>query len=102
MPRIPAAYAGNSVYPESYYAASAHATPNRPTLSGQVESDIGIIGTDSHLFGRVLAEAVHRDQSRFDVFAKLPWFPFLGGRLFRMPYSVMGSWWYGLRDALGV
>ena len=58
--------------------------------------------TGSHLFGRILAEAVHGDQSRFDVFAKLRWFPFPGGRLFRVPYSVMGSWWYGLRDALGV
>ena len=58
--------------------------------------------TGSHLFGRILAEAVHGDQSRFDVFAKLRWFPFPGGRLFRVPYSVMGSWWYGLRDVLGV
>lgn len=58
--------------------------------------------TGSHLFGRILAEAVHGDLSRFDVFAKLRWFPFPGGRLFRVPYSVMGSWWYGLRDALGV
>ncbi len=58
--------------------------------------------TGSHLFGRILAEAVHGDLGRFDVFAKLRWFPFPGGRLFRVPYSVMGSWWYGLRDALGV
>ncbi len=58
--------------------------------------------TGSHLFGRILAEAVHGDQSRFDMFAKLRWFPFPGGRLFRVPYSALGSWWYGLRDALGV
>ncbi len=58
--------------------------------------------TGSHLFGRILAEAVHGDLTRFDVFARLRWFPFPGGRLFRVPYSVIGSWWYGLRDALGV
>ena len=37
-----------------------------------------------------------------DVFAGLPWYPFPGGRVFRVPYSVAGSWWYGLRDRLGV
>lgn len=58
--------------------------------------------TGSHTFGRILAEAIHGDTSRFDVFAKLPWYPFPGGRTFRVPYSVMGSWWYGVRDRLGV
>ena len=58
--------------------------------------------TGSHLFGRILAEAVDGDLSRFDVFARLRWFPFPGGRMFREQYSMMGSWWYGLRDALGI
>ncbi len=58
--------------------------------------------TGSHLFGRILAEAVDGDLSRFDVFAKLRWFPFPGGRLFREQYSMVGSWWYMLRDALGI
>ncbi|MEZ5931177.1 MAG: FAD-dependent oxidoreductase [Alphaproteobacteria bacterium] len=58
--------------------------------------------TGSHLFGRILAEAVDGDLGRFDVFAKIRWFPFPGGRVFRVPYSMVGSWWYGLRDALGV
>ncbi|MFN0193114.1 MAG: NAD(P)/FAD-dependent oxidoreductase [Aestuariivirga sp.] len=58
--------------------------------------------TGSHLFGRILAEAVNGDLSRFDVFAKLPWYPFPGGRMFRVQYSMLGSWWYGLRDKLGV
>lgn len=58
--------------------------------------------TGSHTFGRILAEAIHGDTARFDVFAGLPWIPFPGGRTFRVPYSVMGSWWYGLRDRLGV
>lgn len=58
--------------------------------------------TGSHLFGRILSEAVHGDLTRFDVFASLPWYPFPGGRSFRVPYSVAGSWWYGLRDRLGI
>jgi gamma-glutamylputrescine oxidase len=58
--------------------------------------------TGSHTFGRILAQAVDGDKSRFDVFAKVPWYPFPGGRMFRVPYSMMGSWYYGLRDRLGV
>lgn len=58
--------------------------------------------TGSHTFGRILAEAIHGDMTRFDVFSQVPWYPFPGGRVFRVPYSVMGSWWYGLRDKLGV
>lgn len=57
--------------------------------------------TGSHTFGRILSEAIDGDISRFDVFAKLPWYPFPGGRVFRVPYSVVGSWWYALRDRLG-
>ena len=58
--------------------------------------------TGSHTFGRILAEAINGDLTRFDVFAKLPWYPFPGGRMFRVPYSVIGSWWYAARDKLGV
>ena len=58
--------------------------------------------TGSHLFGRILAEAITGDLSRFDSFAKLPWSPFPGGQTLRVPYSILGSWWYGLRDRLGL
>lgn len=58
--------------------------------------------TGSHLFARVLSEAIDGNTARFYVFAKLPWVPFPGGRLLRVPYSAMGSWWYGFRDAAGV
>ena len=60
----------------------------------------GIVG--SHLFGRILASAVDGDLTRFDTFARVPWLPFPGGRRFRVPYSAIGAWWYGLRDRLGV
>lgn len=60
----------------------------------------GVVG--SHLFGRILAQAVDGDLARFDAFSRVPWLPFPGGRRFRVPYSAIGAWWYGLRDRLGV
>lgn len=58
--------------------------------------------TGSHTFGRILSEAIDGDLTRFDVFENVPWYPFPGGRMFRVPYSMVGSWWYGLRDKLGL
>ncbi len=58
--------------------------------------------TGSHLFGRILSEAVSGDLGRFDTFAALPWIPFPGGRAFRAQYSTLGSWWYALKDRLGI
>ena len=42
------------------------------------------------------------DMARFDTFANLPWIPFPGGRMFRAQYSTLGSWWYAIKDRLGV
>jgi len=58
--------------------------------------------TGSHTFGRILSEAIDGDLTRFDVFAKVPWLPFPGGRMFRVPYSVVGSWYYGFKDRFGI
>lgn len=57
--------------------------------------------TGSHLFGQILADAIDGKRDEFDRFAAIPWIPFPGGRALRVPYSVVGSWWYGLRDRLG-
>jgi gamma-glutamylputrescine oxidase len=70
------------------------------TYFAQGYSGHGVVG--SHLFGRILAEAVYGDRARFDVFARVPWIPFPGGRRLAVPYAVLGSWWYGLRDRRGV
>ena len=76
---------------------------------GRLESNIyfsqGCSGhgvTFTHLIGRVLAEAIRGQTERFDVFGRLPHYPFPGGRLFRVPFTALGAWYYDLRDRLGV
>lgn len=52
------------------------------------------------LAGRVVAEAMAGDASRFDTFARIKHRAFPGGRLLRMPALVLGMAYYRLRDAL--
>lgn len=58
--------------------------------------------TFTHLIGRLLCEAIRGDAERFGAFARLPHYPFPGGRLFRVPFTAMGAMWYSMRDRLGV
>jgi len=58
--------------------------------------------TGSHLFGKIIAEAITGDTTRYDIFAGLPYLPFPGGRALRIPYSIAGSWWYMLKDRIGI
>ncbi|WP_435607923.1 NAD(P)/FAD-dependent oxidoreductase [Pseudomonas knackmussii] len=58
--------------------------------------------TYTHLAGKVLAEALRGQAERFDAFADLPHYPFPGGRMFQVPFSAIGAWYYSLRDKLGV
>jgi gamma-glutamylputrescine oxidase len=53
------------------------------------------------LAGKLVAEAMSGDASRFDVFARLKHHPFPGGRWLRTPALVLGMAWYRLRDLLG-
>ncbi len=52
------------------------------------------------LAGRLVAEAMAGDASRFDTFAQLKHHPFPGGKLLRTPALVLGMAWYRLKDAL--
>lgn len=52
------------------------------------------------LAGRLVAEAMAGDASRFDTFARIRHRAFPGGRLLRMPALVLGMAYYRLRDAL--
>ena len=58
--------------------------------------------TYTHLAGKVLAEALRGQAERFDAFADLPHYPFPGGRLFQVPFSAIGAWYYTLRDKFGI
>lgn len=96
--KIDYAWSGN-------FALSFSRVPQLGRLSSNVYFAHGYSGhgiTGSHLFGRILAEAVNGDLTRFDTFAALPWIPFPGGRTFRAQYSTLGSWWYALKDRLGL
>ncbi|RZT93820.1 NAD(P)/FAD-dependent oxidoreductase [Rivibacter subsaxonicus] len=52
------------------------------------------------LAGKLVAEAMAGDASRFDTFARLRHRPFPGGRLLRTPALVLGMAYYRLKDAL--
>ncbi|MEO4048119.1 FAD-binding oxidoreductase [Pseudomonas sp. CAU 1711] len=58
--------------------------------------------TYTHLAGKLIAETLRGQAERFDAFASLPHYPFPGGRLFQVPFSAIGAWYYSLRDKLGV
>ncbi len=58
--------------------------------------------TFTHVAGKALALAIQGQAERFDAFASLPHYPFPGGRLFRVPFTAIGAWYYELRDRLGI
>jgi gamma-glutamylputrescine oxidase len=96
--RIDYAWSGN-------FALTLTRFPHMGRLSPTVYFSHGDSGhgvTTTHLLGRILGEAVAGIATRFDVFAKLPYYPFPGGKALRVPLTVAGSWYYRLRDKLGV
>ena len=79
--------------------------PQFGRLNSQIYYAQGCSGhgiTMTHLAGRLLSEAIRGQAERFDAFAKLPHLPFPGGRLFRVPATALGAWYYQLRDTLGI
>ena len=77
-----------------------------PAASGQAQNVYYLQGFSGHglaltgLAGRVVAEAMAGDSTRFDVFARLKHRNFPGGELLRTPALVLGMAWYRLRDML--
>jgi len=66
------------------------------------QGDSGHGVTTTQLLGHILAEAVAGEMERFDLFSSLPHPPFPGGQIFRAQLATLGSWYYRLRDWLGV
>ncbi len=96
--KIDYAWSGN-------FALTLTRVPHVGKLSDTVYFSHGDSGhgvTTTHLLGRILGEAVAGHAERYDVWQSLPNLPFPGGRLFRVPLTALGAWWYGLRDKLGV
>ena len=78
-------------------AARAGGAQNVYYLQGVSGHGLALTG----LAGRLVAEAIAGDASRFDVFARLRHRAFPGGALLRTPALVLGMAWYRLRDMLG-
>lgn len=81
---------------------------NRAPDFGRLDSNVYYLqGFSGHglaltgLAGKLVAEAINGDASRFDVFARLKHSPFPGGQLLRTPALVLGMAWFRLRDLLG-
>jgi gamma-glutamylputrescine oxidase len=82
-------------------------TMNRAPDFGRIGANVYYLqGFSGHglaltgLAGRVVAEAMTVDASRFDLFARLKHRAFPGGRLLRTPALVLGTTWYRLKDLL--
>jgi gamma-glutamylputrescine oxidase len=96
--KIDFAWSGN-------FALTLTRIPHIGRLSQNVYFSHGDSGhgvTTTQLLGKILGEAVAGHAERFDVWSSLPNYPFPGGKTFRVPLTMLGAWWYGLRDKLGV
>jgi gamma-glutamylputrescine oxidase len=96
--RIDFAWSGN-------FALTLTRFPQIGRLSPNIYFSHGCSGhgvTTTHLLGRLVGEAIAGQPERFDVLAKLPYYPFPGGKTLRVPLTVLGSWYYRARDKIGV
>lgn len=85
---------------------SMNRAPDFGRLSGFDDRVYYLQGFSGHglaltgLAGKLVAEAVAGDASRFDLFARLKHRPFPGGAALRTPALVLGMAYYRLRDML--
>lgn len=96
--KIDYAWSGN-------FALTLTRIPHMGRLSDTVYFSHGDSGhgvTTTHLLGKILGEMVSGHAERYDVWSALPNLPFPGGKTFRVPLTMLGAWWYGLRDRLGL
>ena len=82
-------------------------TTNRlPHLAQPASNIFNASGYSGHgvgmatMSGRMVADAIHGDRSRFDLMAKASGFPFPGGTSLRQPLLVAAMLWYSLLDRI--
>lgn len=82
-------------------------TMNRAPDFGRIGDNIYYLqGFSGHglaltgMAGKLVAEAVNGQASRFDLFARIRHLPFPGGAWMRTPALVLGMWWFRMRDLL--
>lgn len=82
-------------------------TVNRAPHFGRLDDNLYFVqGFSGHgmaltgLAGKLMAESIHGESSRFDLFGRIRHMPFPGGAWFRTPALVLAMAWYRLRDWL--
>ena len=71
--------------------------PNIYYLQGFSGHGVALTG----MAGKLVAEAISGQATRFDVFASIKHHDFFGGKLLRTPALVLGMAWYQLKEKLG-
>ncbi|MFN0113445.1 MAG: NAD(P)/FAD-dependent oxidoreductase [Paracoccaceae bacterium] len=96
--RIDHAWGGTLAITMNRLPCFARPRSNVLSVSGYSGYGVAMAG----MAGRVLAEAVAGQATRFDLMAGLPMPRFPGGTALRSPLLVLAMTWYGLRDRLGL
>ncbi|MHA7817371.1 MAG: NAD(P)/FAD-dependent oxidoreductase [Pseudohaliea sp.] len=80
---------------------------NRMPQLGHIDEQISYIQAYSghgvaptHVMARITAAMLDGEPGDFDIFARIPHWPFPGGKLLRRPGLALGMAWFKLRDAL--
>ncbi|CAM3836534.1 NAD(P)/FAD-dependent oxidoreductase [Parendozoicomonas haliclonae] len=64
----------------------------------QAYSGHGVNAT--HMAARILAEAIHGDAGRLNIFNRIPHMTFPGGKHFRSPLLALGMLWHRLKEVI--
>jgi gamma-glutamylputrescine oxidase len=67
-----------------------------------IQGDSGHGVTTCHLLGKLVAEALNQQASRFDTFATMITPSFPGGKTFRVPLTMLGALYYEMKEVLGI
>ena len=92
--RIDYGWGGTLAITRSRMPHFARVAPNVLSASGYSGHGVSM----ATLAGKLAAEAIEGQATRFDTFATVPTAAFPGGKYLRWPALMLGMVWYGLRD----